>query len=152
MLAAIRPDSWNWLLLFHVLLAMIAIGGVLTVVAVSLAALRAGVERVVLLRTIAFRANALAVLPGLVGVYVFGTVLSDREYGKNEPDWLDTAWPITDATVLGGGILLTILQYWVVRRAKEGSTGGWPAALASYAPLAVLGALVAVIFLMSAKP
>lgn len=152
MLAIIRPDDWNWLLFFHVLLGMIAVGGVLTVVATSLAALRAGGEQLTLLRVLAFRANALAVLPALVGLYVLGTILADREFGDDSPDWLDTAWRITDVTVVFGGVVLTLLQYWVARRARAGATGGWPAVVASYLPLAVLAALGVVIFLMSGKP
>jgi hypothetical protein len=152
MLAIIRPDDWNWLLFFHVLLGMIAIGGVLTVVATSLAALRVAGQQVTLLRVLAFRANALAVLPALVGLYVLGTILSDREFGDDSPTWLDTSWRITDATIVVGGVLLTIVQYWVARRARTGVTGGWPAAIASYLPLAVLAALGVVVFLMSGKP
>jgi hypothetical protein len=151
-LAIIRPDDWNWLLLFHVLLAMIAVGGVLTVVAASLSALRAAGDHLVMLRVLAFRANVLAVLPGLVGVYVFGLILSDREFGDETPDWLDISWRITEVTLVVGGVLLAILQHWVARRVRRGNTGGWPAALASYLPLAVLAALAVVVFLMSGKP
>jgi len=79
MLALIRPNDWNWLLMFHLLAAFMLVGGVLTVVLTSLAAGRStDPEHVPLLRAIAFRTNLVVVLPGFIAVLVFGTVLSDR--------------------------------------------------------------------------
>jgi len=79
MIAVLRPDSWNWLLLFHLLAASALVGGVLTVVLVSLAAGRkAWPEQVPLLRAIAFRTNLVVVLPAFIAVHVFGDLLANR--------------------------------------------------------------------------
>jgi peptidoglycan/LPS O-acetylase OafA/YrhL len=51
-----------------------------------------------------------------------------------------------------GGVLLTLLQFWVLRRTRAGAPGGWPAELATVLPWIVLGGLVAAIVLMAGKP
>jgi hypothetical protein len=153
MIAAIRPDDWNWLLMFHLLSAFLLVGGVVTVVLVSLAASRkAWPEQVPLLRAIAFRTNLVVVLPAFIAVHVFGDVLAGREYKDGDPDWLSAGFAITDVTLIVGGVLLTVLQFWVLRRTRAGHSGGWPAQLATYLPAVVLAALVDVIVLMAGKP
>lgn len=153
MLAAIRPTDWNWLLLFHLLFAFALVGGAMAVVLTSFAAARhAWPEQVPLLRALAFRTNLLVVLPGFVGAHVFGDLLANREYPHHEPDWLSAGFAITDITLIVGGILLTLLQFWVLRRTRAGHPGGWQAALATYLPPFVLAALVSVIVLMAGKP
>jgi hypothetical protein len=153
MIAVLRPDSWNWLLLFHLLAASALVGGVLTVVFVSLAAARkAWPEQVPLLRAIAFRTNLVVVLPAFIAVHVFGDLLANREYKYGDPDWLSAGFAITDIALIVGGVLLTLLQFWVLRRTRSGQPGGWPAALATYLPAIVLAALVSVIVLMAGKP
>ena len=153
MIAAIRPTDWNWLLLFHLLFAFALVGGAMTVVLVSFAAgRRAWPEQVPLLRAIAFRTNLLVVLPGFVGAHVFGSLLADREYPHNEPDWLSAGFAVTDIALIVGGVVLTLLQFWVLRRTRAGHAGGWPAAVATYLPPLVLAALVSVIVLMAGKP
>jgi hypothetical protein len=153
MIAAIRPDSWNWLLLFHLLAAFLLVGGVITVVLTSLAAgMNRRTEHVPLLRALAFRTNLVVVLPAFVAVHVFGDLLGNREYKHGDPDWLGISYGITDIGLIVGGVLLTLLQFWVVRRVRAGRLGGWPAQLATFLPVVVLGALVTVIVLMAAKP
>jgi hypothetical protein len=153
MLGAIRPDSWNWLLFFHLLFAFALVGGVIAVVISSLAAgVRSRAEHVPLLRAIAFRTNLVVVLPAFVLVHVFGQLLADREYKDNEPDWLSLGFGLTDAALIVGGVVLTLLQYWVLRRVRGGNTGGWPAQTATFLPPLVLATLVAVIVLMAGKP
>ena len=153
MIAVLRPDSWNWLLLFHLLAASVLVGGVLTVVLVSLATARkAWPEQVPLLRAIAFRTNLVVVLPAFIAVHVFGDLLANREYKDNDPDWLSAGFAITDIALIVGGVLLTLLQFWVLRRTRAGQPGGWPATLATYLPAIVLAALVSVIVLMAGKP
>ena len=152
MIAVLRPDSWNWLLLFHLLAASALVGGVLAVVLVSLAAAqKAWPEQVPLLRAIAFRTNLVVVLPAFIAVHVFGDLLGGREYKHGDPDWLSAGVVITGVALIVGGVLLTLLQFWVLRRTRAGQAGGWQARVASYLP-AVLAALVSVIVLMAGKP
>jgi hypothetical protein len=153
MIAAIRPNDWNWLLLFHLLAAFALVGGAITVVLTSLAAGRkAWPEQVPLLRAIAFRTNLLVVLPSFVAVHVFGDLLANREYKNAEPDWLSAGFAITDGSLIVGGVLLTLLQFWVLRRVRAGNPDGWPAHVATFLPLVVLAALLTVIVLMAGKP
>jgi hypothetical protein len=143
----------DWLLFAHVLSAMILFGGVLAVVTVSLAATgQAWPAQVPLLRAIAFRTNLVVVLPGFIAVHVFGDLLADREFKGSEPDWLDIGFAITDVDLIVGGVLLTLLQFWVLRRTRAGQPGGWPAQVATALPTLVLAALVAVLVLMAGKP
>jgi hypothetical protein len=141
------------LLFAHILAAMILFGGVLTVVTLSVAARRQGwPDQLPLLRALAFRTNLVVVLPGFVAVHVFGDLLADREFKHDQPDWLDLGFAITDIDLIVGGVLLTLLQFWVLRRTRAGEPGGWPASLATVLPWVVLAGLVAAIVLMAGKP
>ena len=145
------------LLFAHILSAMILVGGVLTVVTVSAAAQqRAWPDQIPLLRALAFRTNLLIVLPGFIAVHVFGDLLANREYEHDQPDWLDIGFAITDIDLIVGGVVLTLLQFWVLRRTRAGEPGGWPASLATILPWIVLAGLVAAIVLaivlMAGKP
>jgi hypothetical protein len=143
----------DWLLFAHILSAMLLFGGVLAVATVSVAARRwAWPDQVPILRALAFRTNLFVVLPGFIAVHVFGDLLANREFKHGNPDWLDTSFAITDADLILGGVLLTLLQFWVVRRTRAGDPGGWPATLATVLPVIVLGALVGAIVLMAGKP
>jgi hypothetical protein len=145
----VRSDG---LLFAHILSAMILFGGVLTVVTVSIAAQqRAWPAQVPLLRALAFRTNLL-VLPGFIAVHVFGDLLANREYKHGQPDWLDIGFAITDIDLIVGGVILTLLQFWVLRRTRAGEPAGWQASLASTLPWLVLAGLVAAIVLMAGKP
>jgi hypothetical protein len=146
----VRSDG---LLFAHILSAMILFGGVLTVVTVSVAAQQqAWPAQVPLLRALAFRTNLLVVLPGFVAVHVFGDLLANREYKHGQPDWLDIGFAITDIDLIVGGVILTLLQFWVLRRTRAGAPGGWQASLATVLPWIVLAGLVAAIVLMAGKP
>jgi hypothetical protein len=146
----VRSDG---LLFAHILSAMILFGGVLTVVTVSVAAQQqAWPAQVPLLRALAFRTNLLVVLPGFVAVHVFGDLLANREYKHGQPDWLDIGFAITDIDLIVGGVILTLLQFWVLRRTRAGEPGGWQASLATVLPWIVLAGLVAAIVLMAGKP
>lgn len=141
----------DWLLFFHVLLALGLVGGVLTVVLVSLTALRQA-GQALLLRRIALQASLWLVVPGFVGVYVLGATLADREFPDHDPHWLSIAFGITDFAVILGGVVLTIMQWWLVRRARAATAPGWPEAVTSWASVVLLAALAAVVFLMAGKP
>ncbi len=143
----------DWLLFAHVLSAMVLFGGVLAVATVSLAAQRwAWPDQIPLLRAVAFRTNLLVVLPAFVAVRVFGDLLASREFEHDSPTWLDVGFALTDASLIVGGVVLTLLQFWVLRRTRSGRPGGWQAALATFLPGLLLAALVAAIVLMAGKP
>jgi hypothetical protein len=150
-----RPDTWNWLLMFHLLAAFILVGASFVVSGASLVAARLPDQDVVtMLRRLAFRTNLSLVLPGFIAVIVLGAALTDKEYpgDAKTPGWLDAAWRLTEITGVVGGILLTLLQWWVLRRARSGELRGWQAQLASYVAPLVFVVLLVVLFLMTGKP
>jgi hypothetical protein len=155
MLGLIRPDTWNWLLFFHITFAFVLVGGVITVVIVSVAARVAALQaHLPLLRGMAFWTNLAVVLPAFIGLRIFAEILAGKEFpnGTPNPDWLDLSYPLTDGALVIGGVLLTLLQYWVVRRTRAGKTGGWQAQLATVLPPIFLATLVTVVVLMAGKP
>lgn len=155
MVAAVRPEAWSWVLFLHLAFAFVLVGAVIAVTTVSIAAhVSAWRAHVPLLRGVAFWTNLAVVLPSFVGLRIVAEILAGREYpdGTSTPGWLDASYPVTDAALAIGGVLLTLLQLWVLRRARAGALGGWQAQLATVLPPLVLAALVAVVVLMTAKP
>jgi hypothetical protein len=149
-----RPDTWNWLLLFHILSAVLVFAGAIVVTAASLAALRtAAPERALLLRRVAL-ITGLLTIPPYIGIHIFGGLLADREFpkGVDDPGWLGAGFGLTDLYGLISIILLSLLQWWVVRRARRGDTLGWQPKLASWLSPIGPALLLVVLFLMSAKP
>jgi hypothetical protein len=153
MIAAIRPTSWNWILLGHISSAMVLIAGLIIVVLVSVAAQRKALsEHVPLLRAIAFRSTLLLVIPPIILVHVFGALLGDREYpGDAAPGWLDTSFAVTTIATIVALVLLG-LQFWVLRRTRAGHLTGWQASLATYLAPVLLAAMTVVLVLMAGKP
>ena len=149
-----RPDTWNWLLLFHILSAVLVFAGAIVIMAASLAALRtAAPDRVLLLRRVAL-ITSLLTIPPFIGIHIFGGLLADREFpkGVDEPNWLGAGFGLTDLYGLISIILLSLLQWWTVRRARAGKMLGWQAKLATWLSPIGPALLLIVLFLMSAKP
>ena len=149
-----RPDTWEWLLFFHILIAVVLVAATLAVTIASFAALRASsAEHTTFFRKVAFRINLLGVLPGFVATIVIAGALADKEFpGDDAPGWLEAGWTITFLSGIVGGILLTLLQWWVLRRARNAELRGWQATVATYVAPVILGALFVVLFLMAGKP
>jgi hypothetical protein len=141
----------DWLLFFHILFALGLVGGVLTVVLVSVAALSQRAHAL-FLRRIALLTSLWVVIPGFVGVYALGASLADKEFPHTDPHWLSIASGITDVAVIFGGIGLTLMQWWTVRRARAATTAGWQEAVTSWGSVLLLAALAAIVFLMAGKP
>jgi hypothetical protein len=146
MLASIRPDSWNFPLLLHVLGATVLVG---TVAAGALAHLSANrFDEASYVRTIASRTLLLGALPAYIVMRVGGEWLKSKEFGdaSGEPTWLGIGYRIAD---IGGLVLLValILSGLATRKAKPGlSTAAGVLAAAT-----LVGWLVA-IWAMGAKP
>jgi branched-subunit amino acid ABC-type transport system permease component len=149
-----RPSTWNWLLAFHVVSALLVFVGAIVVASASLYALRTTTpERAFLLRRLAL-VTSLLTIPPYIGIHIFGGLLADREFpkGVDEPAWVGFGFGVTDLYGIVSIIILTLLQWWVVRRTRRGDAVGWQEKLASW--LAPVGPvlLLAVLFAMSAKP
>lgn len=106
MLAWIRPESWNFPLLLHVLGATVLVG---TVAAGALAHLTANrFEEAAYVRTIASRTLLLGAFPAFIVMRVGGEWLKSKEFGSapDQPTWLELGYWIGD---IGGLVLLLAL-------------------------------------------
>jgi hypothetical protein len=148
-LAAIRPDSWNFPLLLHVLGAMILVGGLLA--GASLLAFARGAASQLRLGYYTLLAVA---LPGYVLMRIGAQWVEDKE-GWNEegaPDqtWLDIGYVVAD---LGALLLLITLVVggMGVYRLRDGKGAGLLKASMALA-LLILAAAVVAVWAMAGKP
>jgi hypothetical protein len=115
MLAAIRPDSWNFPLFLHVFGAMVLMGGLF---ASALALLRAP-----FLAGLGFRLLLLVTLPGYILMRVGAQWIASKEGfgGDDDPTWVGIGFLTSDAGAL---VLLValILGGIGLRRAGVGLT------------------------------
>jgi hypothetical protein len=101
LIAAIRPDSWNFPLLVHAAGAMILVGGLLTGAAVL--GYARGDGR--LLRLGYWSLVALA-LPGWIVMRIGSEWIYSKEFPEDasDPDWIGIGWIVAD----GGGLILLV--------------------------------------------
>jgi len=149
LIAATRPDSWDFPLFVHVLGAMILVGGLLTG-ASSLAFARGDVK---FLRLGYWSLLAVA-LPGWLLMRIGAEWIASREgwtkKGVPSPTWLDIGFILADA---GGLILLVSLITGAigVRRLRAGKGAGLLKATLVLS-IALLGAYVVAVWAMAGKP
>jgi hypothetical protein len=150
-LAAVRPDSWNFPLFVHVLGAMILVGGLLT--GASAIAFARGNER--FLRLGYWTLLALA-LPGDVVMRIGAEWIYAKEpwgelpEGVDEPAWIGIGYIVADAGALL--VLIALLLGGIgVRRLRAGKGAGLLKAAMVIAWIVLAAALVAV-WAMSGKP
>jgi hypothetical protein len=120
MLAAIRPDSWNFPLFLHVLGAMVLVGGLL---AAALALNNAGRAR--MLQGLGFRLLLLAALPGYIAMRIGAEWIYSKEDkffpGDEDPGWIGVGYITSD---LGALILLVSLLVAGIGARKARAEGG----------------------------
>jgi ABC-type maltose transport system permease subunit len=147
MLAAMRPDSWNFPLLVHVFGAMVLVGGLLT--ATSALAFAKGDVR--LLRLGYWSLLAVS-LPGYVVMRIGAQWVASKGWDKVDPapTWLDIGYIVADA-----GALLMLIALVVggigMRRLRQGKGQGLLKAALVIAIVILAAALVAV-WAMAGKP
>ena len=147
MLAAMRPDSWNFPLLVHVFGAMVLVGGLLT--ATSALAFAKGDVR--LLRLGYWSLLAVS-LPGYVVMRIGAQWVASKGWDKVDPapTWLDIGYIVADA-----GALLMLIALVVggigMRRLRQGKGQGLLQAALVIAIVILAAALVAV-WAMAGKP
>ena len=146
MIGAVRPDSWNLPLFFHVLGAMTLVGAVATVIVLAATAGRRP-ERP-LLASATFRVTLLLVVPAWLVMRLAGQWIASKE-GLDDLDltWIEIGYWVGD-----GGLLVILLTtgfaFWWSRRRGEGWQRGVVVALAGI----YLAALAVAWFVMAGKP
>jgi hypothetical protein len=143
-LAAIRPDDWNFPLFLHVLSAMVLFGAVvLAVVSVagnSQAGLRLG-----------FRSLLIGAIPAWIAMRVSAQWIASKENlldeGVETPAWVDIGFMTSEASVL----VLIAATVCAGIAARRGRGGGLRTATVVLVGITIVAYVVA-IWAMSAKP
>jgi hypothetical protein len=146
MLALIRPESWNLPLFVHVLGSMILFGGTATVAIAGFAG-RTHSQHAALLARVALKTFLFVVVPGWIAMRLGGGWISDKEFPKDTPGWVDVGFAVSEP----GALLLIamgILAWVSVRRQGIGRAALAVPVLAGI----YLVALVIAWWAMSAKP
>ena len=115
MLAAIRPDSWNYALFVHVLGAMILVGALVTAGTAQVLSWRPGGDAAAYAR-LAFRTLLFVGVPAWFVMRIGAEWIYSKEKWAdvpNEPDWLGVGYITAD---LGGILLLVSVVSGRVRR------------------------------------
>jgi hypothetical protein len=151
-LAAIRPDAWDFPLLLHVLGAMLLVGVLVLAASALIVARRDGDAALVRL---GYRSLLIGALPAWIVMRGAAEWIADKEglTGDEVPSWVDIGYQIADP-----GLLLlvasTVLAGLALRRADraEGSVGeGFRRASAVIVSVLLIAYLVAV-WAMTTKP
>lgn len=150
LIAAIRPDDWNFPLFLHLVGAMTLVGALL-LVAVSLAG--AGRGRSVAVVRLGFRGLLFAALPAWILMRVSAEWLASKEnLDEDSPGWIDAGYMISDTTFL---LLVAaiVCAGIAARRAGREESAGSGLNLAVVALLVIsLVAYVVAIWAMTTKP
>jgi len=156
LLAAIRPDSWNYALFLHVLGAMILVGALITAVTAQVLSWKrgGGVDAAVYAR-LAFKTLLFVGIPAYVAMRIGAEWIYSKEHWAdvpNEPDWIGIGYITAD---LGALLLLTsvILAGFGARRLARADSG--PSIMARSAgvlAIVVLAAYLVAVWAMTAKP
>lgn len=151
MLAAIRPDSWNFPLLLHVFGAMVLVGGLVTAVT----ALVLGWKRDTAAYTrFAFWTLLALVLPAYIVMRVGAEWIFSKEnfVEGQEPDWIGVGYITADLGALL--ILITLIVTGIASRRLRKADGGTSvlARISAVLTSIILAAYVVAMWAMSAKP
>jgi hypothetical protein len=148
MVAAIRPDSWDFPLFVHVAGAMLLVGALVVVVATMGGALRRG-DGVEVLSSLAFRMLLIGVLPAYILMRVSAEWIASKEDVPDDVDWVGIGYAVGD-----GGLVLTIIAAivaWRAARRGPAGPGGLGRAVVVLSVVMLLAYGVA-IWAMTAKP
>ena len=150
MLAAIRPDSWNFPLLLHVFGAMVLVGGLVTAVT----ALILGWRRDAAPYTrFGFWTLLVLVLPAYIVMRIGAEWIYSKEgFGDEDPDWIGIGYITADLGLLV--LLITLIVTGIAARRLRRADGGTSMLARVGAVLAsvLLAAYVVAMWAMSAKP
>jgi hypothetical protein len=145
-LAAIRPDSWDFPLLLHVLGASVLVGAVASSAVATLAADRTPSPET--MRRIAFRSLWLVGVPAYVVMRIGAEWLYEKEFGDvdDDPGWIGIGYIVADLGLLVFLIALALAGFAARRRSSGlGKASGYLAVL-------LLVAFIVAVWAMGAKP
>ena len=149
-IAAVRPDSWNFPLLLHVLGAMVLVG-LLAVAAVVLSAALRSDDRAGALR-LAFRTLLIGAIPSYLVMRLSAEWVASKEHLEDA----DFAWINIGYSVADGGLLvlivMTVLAGLASRRAKRGDAPSGLVRWANGLALLLIVAYAVALWAMAAKP
>jgi hypothetical protein len=151
-LATIRPDSWDFPLLLHVLGAMLLVGTLVLAASALILAWRDGSAS---LTRLGYRSLLIGALPAWIVMRGAAEWIADKEglTGDEVPSWVDLGYSTADAGFL---LLLisTVLAGLAVRRAgraERSGGGGFSRASTVLVSLVLIAYLVAT-WAMTTKP
>ena len=148
MLATIRPDSWDFPLLLHVLGAMLLVGTLVLAASALILAWRDGSASLVRL---GYRSLLIGALPAWIVMRGAAEWIADKEglTGDEVPSWLDIGYGTADS----GFVLLLIstVLAGLAGRAERSGGGGFSRASTVLVSLVLIAYLVA-IWAMTTKP
>ncbi len=154
MLAAIRPDDWNFPLLLHVLGASVLLGALITAMTAQVVAWKRPTDVVPFAR-LSFRTLLIAAIPAWILMRVGGEWVASKGWNDIDPPpaWLDIGYITAEA----GGLLIlvsTILAGIGARRLgrSNGEQGATLVRVATVLVVLVTIAYVITTWAMSAKP
>ena len=151
MLAAIRPDSWNYALFLHVLGAAVLVGALVTAGTALVLSWRE--NRDAAFTRFAFRTLLFVAVPAWFAMRIGAEWIRSKEFpsGADEPTWLGIGY----VTAEPGGLLLLIsvvLAGIGARRLAKGRGADWLTRSATVLTLVVLAAYLVALWAMTAKP
>ncbi|MGH3038197.1 MAG: hypothetical protein ACRDLZ_02130 [Gaiellaceae bacterium] len=157
MLAAIRPDSWNFPLLLHVLGASVLLGAVITALTAQLLGWnRRTPSDVVSFARFSFRTLLFVAIPAWFLMRIAGEWIASRE-GLNDlddpPGWLDIGYIVGDAS--GLFLLISVILAGLGARNLGRSNGERGATLVRVATVLVVLLVIAFViatWAMAGKP
>ena len=149
LLAAVRPDSWNWALLVHVGGALILVGGLITAGGAMALARR---DATGALARLSYLTLAAVALPGFIVMRAGAQWIYDEEgfTGDGDPGWIAIGFGTSDV----GGLLLLIslvLGGVGLRRSRRGGGEGLLRA-SGVISLVLLALYVVAVWAMAGKP
>jgi hypothetical protein len=150
-LAALRPDEWNFPLFLHVLGAMTMFGSLILAVTALAGGTRPGTAA---LRQLGFRALLWATVPAWIVMRVAAEWIADKEgLGDldEEPAWVGIGYMTAEPGLLLM-IVATVLASVSARRAREGGDGSTQVRVALALVSLLLLAYLVAIWAMTAKP
>ena len=145
-LAAIRPDSWNFPLLLHVVGAAVLVGAILSSAIATLTADRTPEPE--LMRRIAFRSLWMVGIPAYIVMRTGAEWLYSKEFGETDEDpaWIGIGYAVADVGLLV--FLIALALAGVAARRKSAGLGR----ASGFLGVLLLVALVVVVWAMGAKP